>query len=172
MGSNPHANGGILLRDLRMPEFRDYAANVPSPGAPGIGDTRVLGPFLRDVMKLNLTSSNFRLFGPDETLSNRLNAIFEAVVARNLRDAQAVVAQHARAAPCLGAAMGVPSLENETTCSNKTSFPNFAAPRAGRAVSPKAPKSGAPPAAVTASAPEPPCDARSHRNPARRATPV
>jgi xylulose-5-phosphate/fructose-6-phosphate phosphoketolase len=77
MGSNPHANGGMLLRDLRMPEFRDYAANVPSPGAPGIGDTRVLGPFLRDVVKLNLISSNFRLFGPDETLSNGLDAVFE-----------------------------------------------------------------------------------------------
>ena len=77
MGSNPHANGGMLLRDLRMPDFREYAAAVASPGAPGIGDTRVLGPFLRDVMKLNLEAANFRLFGPDETLSNGLDAVFE-----------------------------------------------------------------------------------------------
>jgi xylulose-5-phosphate/fructose-6-phosphate phosphoketolase len=77
MGSNPRANGGMLLHDLRMPDFRDYAAVVPSPGAPGIGDTRVLGPFLRDVMKLNLEAANFRLFGPDETLSNGLDAVFE-----------------------------------------------------------------------------------------------
>jgi xylulose-5-phosphate/fructose-6-phosphate phosphoketolase len=77
MGSNPHANGGILLRDLRMPDFRDYAAAVPEPGAPGIGDTRVLGPFLRDVIKLNLERCNFRLFGPDETLSNGLDAVFQ-----------------------------------------------------------------------------------------------
>ena len=78
MGSNPHANGGMLLQDLRMPDFRDYAAAVASPGAPGIGDTRVLGPFLRDVTKLNLEAANFRLFGPDETLSNGLDAVFEA----------------------------------------------------------------------------------------------
>jgi xylulose-5-phosphate/fructose-6-phosphate phosphoketolase len=77
MGSNPHANGGMLLQDLRMPDFRDYAAAVASPGVPGIGDTRVLGPFLRDVMKLNLEAANFRLFGPDETLSNGLDAVFE-----------------------------------------------------------------------------------------------
>jgi len=77
MGANPHANGGILLRDLRMPDFRDYAAAVPEPGAGGIGDTHVLGPFLRDVIKLNLEQRNFRLFGPDETLSNGLEAVFE-----------------------------------------------------------------------------------------------
>ena len=59
MGSNPHANGGILLRDLRMPDFCDYAADVPAPGAPGIGDTHVLGPFLRDVEKLNRTAAKF-----------------------------------------------------------------------------------------------------------------
>ena len=53
MGANPHANGGILLRDLRMPDFRDYAVDVPAPGAPGIGDTHVLGRFLRDITKLN-----------------------------------------------------------------------------------------------------------------------
>src|SRR5579863_2321570 len=77
MGANPHANGGILLRDLQMPDFRDYAANVPSPGAPGIGDTHVLGPFLRDVVKLNGEQRNFRVFGPDETLSNGLEALFK-----------------------------------------------------------------------------------------------
>jgi len=78
MGANPHANGGKLLRDLRMPDFRDYAAAVPTPGVSGTGDTRVLGPFLRDVAKLNQTERNFRVFGPDETLSNGLGAIFEA----------------------------------------------------------------------------------------------
>ncbi len=77
MGANPHANGGILLRDLRMPEFRDYAAAVPEPGAGGIGDTHVLGPFLRDVIRLNLEHRNFRVFGPDETLSNGLEAVFK-----------------------------------------------------------------------------------------------
>jgi len=78
MGANPHANGGALLRDLRMPDFRDYAENVPAPGAPGVGDTHVLGRFLRDVVKLNAAQRNFRLFGPDETLSNGLEAVFEA----------------------------------------------------------------------------------------------
>ena len=77
MGSNPHANGGRLLRDLRMPDFRDYAAEVPAPGVRGIGDTRVLGPFLRDIAKLNAAQRNFRVFGPDETLSNGLGALFE-----------------------------------------------------------------------------------------------
>jgi len=78
MGANPHANGGLLLRDLRMPDFRSYAVDVPRPGAPGIGDTRVLGPFLRDVTRLNAAARNFRVFGPDETISNGLGAIFEA----------------------------------------------------------------------------------------------
>ncbi|MBU1359330.1 MAG: phosphoketolase family protein [Gammaproteobacteria bacterium] len=77
MGANPHANGGALLRDLRLPDYRDYACEVPVPGSPGIGDTRVLGPFLRDVVKWNDTSRNFRMFGPDETLSNGLGALFE-----------------------------------------------------------------------------------------------
>ena len=77
MGANPHANGGILLRDLRMPDFRDYAADVPAPGVRGIGDTRVLGPFLRDIVKLNMERRNFRIFGPDETLSNGLEALFK-----------------------------------------------------------------------------------------------
>jgi xylulose-5-phosphate/fructose-6-phosphate phosphoketolase len=77
MGANPHANGGLLLRDLEMPDFRDYATKVPTPGTAGIGDTRVLAPFLRDVAKLNLEERNFRVFGPDETLSNGLGALFE-----------------------------------------------------------------------------------------------
>ncbi len=77
MGANPHANGGILLRDLRMPNFADYAADVAAPGAPGIGDTRVLARFLRDVVKLNDEQRNFRIFGPDETVSNGLEAVFE-----------------------------------------------------------------------------------------------
>ena len=80
MGANPHANGGMLLRDLRMPDFREYAADVPAPGAGGIGDTHVLGRFLRDVIKLNLEQRNFRVFGPDETLSNGLEAVFEATL--------------------------------------------------------------------------------------------
>ncbi len=77
MGANPHTNGGRLLRDLRMPDFRDYAVKVPAPGAATAEDTRVLGTFLRDVIKLNQDQRNFRLFGPDETLSNRLGSVFE-----------------------------------------------------------------------------------------------
>ena len=77
MGANPHANGGKLLRDLRIPDFQNYAAAVPEPGASGIGDTHVLGPFLRDVAKQNQEQRNFRVFGPDETLSNGLEALFE-----------------------------------------------------------------------------------------------
>jgi xylulose-5-phosphate/fructose-6-phosphate phosphoketolase len=78
MGANPRANGGILLRDLRMPGFREYAVRVDKPGASDAEDTRVLGTFLRDVIKLNQSPRTFRLFGPDETNSNRLNAVFEA----------------------------------------------------------------------------------------------
>jgi len=78
MGANPHANGGMLLRDLRMPDFRAYAVDVPTPGVPGIGDTHVLGRFLRDVVRLNSEQRNFRVFGPDETLSNGLEALFDA----------------------------------------------------------------------------------------------
>lgn len=77
MGANPHANGGQLLRDLKMPDYREYAAQVPAPGVPGVGDTRVLGPFLRDVARLNDAERNFRIFGPDETVSNGLAAVFE-----------------------------------------------------------------------------------------------
>jgi xylulose-5-phosphate/fructose-6-phosphate phosphoketolase len=78
MGANPNANGGMLLRDLRMPNFRDYAVDVPKPGVAGIGDTHVLGKFLRDVVKSNGSPRNFRIFGPDETVSNGLEAVFEA----------------------------------------------------------------------------------------------
>ena len=77
MGANPNANGGMLLRDLRMPDFADYAVEVAQPGISGIGDTRVLAQFLRDVLKLNATQRNFRIFGPDETVSNGLEAVFE-----------------------------------------------------------------------------------------------
>jgi xylulose-5-phosphate/fructose-6-phosphate phosphoketolase len=78
MGANPNANGGLLLRDLRMPNFADYGVEVAHPGVAGIGDTHVLGKFLRDVVKLNAEGRNFRIFGPDETLSNGLEAVFEA----------------------------------------------------------------------------------------------
>ena len=77
MGANAHANGGILLRDLRMPDFRLHAVSVPSPGATDAQDTLVLGKFLRDVATLNQDQRNFRIFGPDETLSNLLGAVFE-----------------------------------------------------------------------------------------------
>jgi xylulose-5-phosphate/fructose-6-phosphate phosphoketolase len=78
MGANPHANGGALLRDLRMPDFGVHAVHVPSPGAVDAQDTRVLGQFLRDVVARNHDRRNFRIFGPDETLSNLLGAVFEA----------------------------------------------------------------------------------------------
>jgi len=77
MGANPHANGGLLLRDLRLPDFRDYAVEVKAPGAASSEPTRVLGTMLRDVMSLNADASNFRLFGPDETESNRLGAVYD-----------------------------------------------------------------------------------------------
>ena len=77
MGANPHANGGALLHDLRMPDFHDHAVAVPSPGAVAAHDTLVLGGFLRDVARLNLEQRNFRVFGPDETVSNLLQAVFE-----------------------------------------------------------------------------------------------
>jgi xylulose-5-phosphate/fructose-6-phosphate phosphoketolase len=77
MGANPHANGGVLLQALSLPHFHDYAVPVKVPGAIDAETTRVLGKFLRDVMKLNLASQNFRMFGPDETASNRLEAVFE-----------------------------------------------------------------------------------------------
>jgi xylulose-5-phosphate/fructose-6-phosphate phosphoketolase len=77
MSASPHANGGLLLRDLVMPDFRDYAVDVPRPGAKTAEATRVFGDFLRDVMKRNLDSRNFRVLSPDELSSNRLQALFE-----------------------------------------------------------------------------------------------
>ena len=77
MGANPHANGGLLLHDLVMPDFRDHAVDVRMPGAVAAQDTMVLGTFLRDVSALNAKPRNFRIFGPDETLSNLLGAVFE-----------------------------------------------------------------------------------------------
>ena len=77
MGANPNANGGILLKELRMPDFRSYAVEVSKPGSARAEGTRVLGNMLRDIMKLNASSRNFRVFGPDETASNRLGALFE-----------------------------------------------------------------------------------------------
>jgi xylulose-5-phosphate/fructose-6-phosphate phosphoketolase len=77
MSANPHANGGILLKDLKLPDFRDYAADVPKPGQVFGEATRVMGRFLRDVLKLNEKERNFRVMGPDETASNRLTALFE-----------------------------------------------------------------------------------------------
>jgi xylulose-5-phosphate/fructose-6-phosphate phosphoketolase len=78
MGANPHANGGLLLRDLQLPDFRDYAVTVTAPGAVDAEDTRVLGSFLRDVIVANAPCRNFRIVGPDETVSNRLDAVFAA----------------------------------------------------------------------------------------------
>lgn len=78
MGANPHANGGLLRRELKLPDFRAYAVDVPSPGSVTGEATRVMGEFLRDVVKLNAEARNFRIMGPDETASNRLDAVFEA----------------------------------------------------------------------------------------------
>jgi xylulose-5-phosphate/fructose-6-phosphate phosphoketolase len=77
MGANPHANGGILLKDLKMPDFRDYAVKVTKPGQVLAEATRVMGAFLRDIMKLNMDRRNFRVMGPDETASNRLGGLFD-----------------------------------------------------------------------------------------------
>jgi xylulose-5-phosphate/fructose-6-phosphate phosphoketolase len=77
MGDNPHANGGLLLKSLHMPDYREYAVSLSSPGSVKAEATRVMGTFLRDVMKQNEHDSNFRVFGPDETASNRLGSLFE-----------------------------------------------------------------------------------------------
>ncbi|HEY2619575.1 MAG TPA: phosphoketolase family protein [Acetobacteraceae bacterium] len=77
MGANPHANGGLLLKDLELPDFRSYAVDVPKPGAVESEATRITGLFLRDVFRLNDATHNFRLMGPDETASNRLGSVFE-----------------------------------------------------------------------------------------------
>src|SRR5262249_38073008 len=78
MGANPHANGGLLKHELRLPDFRAYAVDVQSPETSQAEATRVMGSFLRDVVRLNAESRNFRLMGPDETASNRLDHVFEA----------------------------------------------------------------------------------------------
>ena len=78
MGANPHANGGLLLRDLRTPDFREYAVSVPRPGAVEEEDAAVLGNYVRDLLRLNQEARNFRVFGPDETASNGLSAAFQA----------------------------------------------------------------------------------------------
>ena len=78
MGLNPHANGGLLLRELRLPDYRQYAVDLRRPGALQAESTRLLGTYLRDVFRLNAQTRNFRMFGPDETSSNRLDAVFEA----------------------------------------------------------------------------------------------
>jgi xylulose-5-phosphate/fructose-6-phosphate phosphoketolase len=78
MGANPHANGGILRKELRVPDIRDYAVPVEKRGALMIQTTEILGRYLRDILKLNRTDANFRIFGPDETESNRLGAVFDA----------------------------------------------------------------------------------------------
>src|SRR5262249_28408263 len=77
MGKNPHANGGLLLEPLTLPAFQDFAVEVQHNGQPVAEATRVLGRYLREVMKLNLARRNFRLFGPDETASNRLDAVLD-----------------------------------------------------------------------------------------------
>jgi xylulose-5-phosphate/fructose-6-phosphate phosphoketolase len=78
MGMNPHANGGNLMRELKMPEFRDYEVKFENRSEGNVGNVHELGPFLRDIIKLNADQHNFRIFGPDETVSNRLEAVFEA----------------------------------------------------------------------------------------------
>jgi xylulose-5-phosphate/fructose-6-phosphate phosphoketolase len=78
MGANPHANGGLLLKNLVMPDFQNYAVLTPKPGVKTAESTKVLGAFLRDVMKLNRDARNFRVVGPDETASNRLEALYQA----------------------------------------------------------------------------------------------
>lgn len=77
MGANPHANGGLLLKQLRMPDFREYAVSVTQPGQAVAESTRIMGGFMRDIMRLNLEARNFRVFGPDETASNRLGDLYE-----------------------------------------------------------------------------------------------
>jgi len=89
MGASPHANGGLLLRDLKMPDYREYAVEVATPGVAGVGDTHVFGKFLRDVVKQNEHEHNFRVFGPDETLSNGLEALFEVTARQWIPPARA-----------------------------------------------------------------------------------
>jgi xylulose-5-phosphate/fructose-6-phosphate phosphoketolase len=86
MGANPHANGGLLLKDLNLPDFREYAVDVSSPGRADGESTRVMGKFLRDVIALNADARNFRLVGPDETTSNRLDAVFEVTTRESVAE--------------------------------------------------------------------------------------
>ena len=86
MGANPHANGGLLLKDLVLPDFRDYAVDVPSPGQSDGEATRVTGRFLRDVIRLNADTRNFRIVGPDETASNRLDPVFEVTTRESVAE--------------------------------------------------------------------------------------
>ena len=83
MGANPHANGGLLLRDLKLPDFRDYSVAVPTPGAVKAEATRVQGEYIRDVLRANADARNFRVFSPDETASNRWNAVFDVTNRRS-----------------------------------------------------------------------------------------
>jgi xylulose-5-phosphate/fructose-6-phosphate phosphoketolase len=97
MGANPHANGGVLLQDLRLPDFRGYAVRVGAPATTSSEATRVLGTFLRDVVQRN--QETFRIFGPDETASNRLSAVFEAtnrVWNAEIRDGDDHLGRHGR----------------------------------------------------------------------------
>jgi xylulose-5-phosphate/fructose-6-phosphate phosphoketolase len=109
LGASPHANGGVLLRDLVLPDFRDYAVAVPAPGATTSEPTRVLGAFLRDVMNANAAHRNFRIFGPDETESNRLTAVLE-VTAKDWQEQVIDVDEH------LSADGRVVELLSEHTC--------------------------------------------------------
>ena len=127
MSANPHANGGLLLRDLQLPDFRDYAVAVPAPGAETSEPTRVLGDWLRDVIRAN--PSNFRLFGPDETESNRLGDVFE-VTEPGVRGPDHPRRQPSRAgrpgdggaerAPVPGLAGGLPADRPARRCSTAT----------------------------------------------------
>jgi xylulose-5-phosphate/fructose-6-phosphate phosphoketolase len=99
MGANPHANGGLLLRDLDLPDFRDFALNVPAPGAVRAEATRVQGQYLREVMKRNLDSRNFRLFAPDEFTSNRWDAVLDVTSRMSMaeiRDTDTAVSRDGR----------------------------------------------------------------------------
>ncbi len=86
MGANPHADGGIFLRDLRTPDFRDYAVKMEAPGTVKAQDMLVMGGYVRDVMRMNMESRNFRIFAPDETASNRLTPVFEVTGRRFLSE--------------------------------------------------------------------------------------
>ncbi|HEX2693216.1 MAG TPA: phosphoketolase family protein, partial [Gemmatimonadaceae bacterium] len=86
MGANPHANGGLLLKDLKLPDFREYAVDVGAPGKTDAESTRVMGNFLRDIITMNAATRNFRLVGPDETNSNRLNAVFDVTTRESVAE--------------------------------------------------------------------------------------